>query len=427
MGVPSFHMSVVSLEFVVPLLLAAILFFHLPGTRLRQLALAACNAAFLYCCVFELSSWLVLAAFVLSGYGVAAVLQKKPSAALLAAYLTVLVAAFMVLKKYVILQPFLPNQIWNFSVETLGLSYLLFRQIHFLVDVMQQEISSWSLWSYLNYQLNLFGFLSGPIQRYPEFHDCWTRLCPILATRHEVQRAFLRLFVGIIKVRISVAILPYYMGERNWFTDPLKGYFGDPLNTAIPGPMHTLRQFALLFYGYPIYLYFNFSGYCDVVIAGAALVGLRMPENFDRPYLSRNVGDYWTRFHRSLGFWIRDYLFMPLYRPLARRWNNRAGLLVFPCYFVAFLLAGAWHGTTNNFVVFGALHGIGISVAKIWENILIKLGGRKVLKSYKASTPIRIMAIVLTINFVSFTMLFFPNSVRDALTIVHEFARRMIR
>jgi alginate O-acetyltransferase complex protein AlgI len=419
-------MSVVSLDFVVPLFLAAIFFFHIPGTRWRQLALAACNVGFLYCCLNQLNSWVMLGAFVLSGYCVADILRRKPSSAVLGAYLTVLVATFMFLKKYAILQPLLPSRVWNFSIETLGLSYLLFRQIHFLVDVMQEQIPEWSLWSYLNYQLNLFGFLSGPIQRYQEFHQSWTSLDPILTTRHEVLRAFLRIFIGIVKVRISVAMLPYYLGERNWFVDPLKGYFGDPLNTAIPSHSHTLRQFAIILYGYPVYLYFNFSGYCDVVIAAAALVGMHMPENFDRPYLSRNLIDYWTRFHRSLGFWIRDYLFTPLYKPLATRWTEWSGVLVYPCYFIAFVLAGVWHGSTNNFAVFGVLHGIGVSTAKGWESILIKAGGRKGLKKYMASGPIRILAIALTLNFVSFTMLFFPNSTHDAVTILRVFVRRMM-
>jgi D-alanyl-lipoteichoic acid acyltransferase DltB (MBOAT superfamily) len=419
-------MSVVSLEFVVPLLLAAMVFFHIPGRRNRQLALAACNAAFLVCCLSGWTSWAILAGFVFSGYAVALILRKKSSPALLAAYLILLVAAFMVLKKYAILRPILPGYFLNFAVETLGLSYLLFRQISFLVGVLQQEFPTWSLWSYLNYQFNLFGFLSGPIQRYPEFHDHWSSLNPILVTRHEVLRAFLRMFIGIVKVRLSVAILPYYTGELNWFADPLRGYFGNPLNTAMPGRFHTLRQFALLLYGYPIYLYFNFSGYCDIVIAAAALVGLRMPENFDRPYLSRNITDYWTRFHRTLGFWIRDYLFFPMYKPLVERWSNRAGLLVFPCYFIAFLLAGAWHGTTNNFAVFGALHGIGASAGKGWENLVVRFWGRKGLRGYLASTTIRVFAIALTLTYVSFTMLFFPNSTRVALRVVHEFARRMI-
>ena len=78
---------------------------------------------------------------------------------------------------------------------------------------------------------------------------------------------------------------------------------------------------------------------------------MKLPENFDQPYLSRNVIDYWTRFHRTLGFWIRDYLFLPLYKGVAERWPERADSLAFLCYFVAFFVAGIWHGPTANFVV----------------------------------------------------------------------------
>jgi len=420
-------MSVVALEFLVPLLLSAAVFFHIPAARWRQIALAALNSLFLYFCIHQAASWALLGVLVVSGYLVAAALKSRPSGALLAGYVTALVAVFLVLRKYEILERILPAQIWNSSIETLGLSYLLFRQIHFLVDVMQEQIPEFSLWSYLNYQLNLFGFLSGPIQRYQEFHEHWTRLEPILTSRHEVMRAFMRLLVGVVKFRISLMMLNYYNGERDWFAYPSHGYFGDLTQADIPSRMHTLRQFAIVFYGYLIYLYFNFSGYCDVVIAGAALLGLKMPENFDRPYLSRNILDYWTRFHRTLGFWIRDYLFTPMYKSLAERWPDRSGTLVYPCYLTAFILAGMWHGSTNNFALFGLLHGVGICAVKGWETILIKTRGRKALKAYLASTAIRVIAIVVTLNFVCFTMLFFPNSSRVAVAVMREFVHRMMR
>jgi D-alanyl-lipoteichoic acid acyltransferase DltB (MBOAT superfamily) len=419
-------MSVVALEFLVPLLLSAAVFFHVPAARWRQIALAGLNALFLYFCIHQAASWVLLGVLVVSGYLVAAALKSRPSATLLAGYVSALVAVFLVLRKYEILERILPAQIWNSTIETLGLSYLLFRQIHFLVDVMQEQIPEFSLWSYLNYQLNLFGFLSGPIQRYQEFHAHWTRLEPILTTRHEVMRAFMRLLVGVVKFRISLMMLTYYNGERDWFAYPSLGYFGH-LDEISVSRLHTLVRFGVVFYGYLIYLYFNFSGYCDVVIAGAALLGLKMPENFDRPYLSRNILDYWTRFHRTLGFWIRDYLFTPTYKLLAERWPDRSAILVYPCYLTAFILAGMWHGSTNNFALFGLLHGIGICAVKGWETILIKTRGRKALKGYLASTAIRVIAIVVTLNFVCFTMLFFPNSSQVAVAVMREFAHRMMR
>jgi len=411
-------MSVVSLEFVLPLLVLAAVFFYLPGKTARQIVFSACNLASLFYCFGHISSWIALGIFVLSGYAMALVLARKPSAGILTAYLVVLIAAFLVLKKYVIIQPLLPASVWTYPIETMGLSYLLFRQIHLLVDVMQEQITGLKLCSYLNYQLNLFGFQSGPIQRYQEFQERWSIMRPLLMDRHDVKRAYIRLFVGLIKVPASTYIIQEYVKQRAWFLQPA--------SVTSAGHVATLIRFAEIFYGYPVYLYFNFSGYCDVVISGAALLGIKMPENFDRPYLSRNMIDYWTRFHRSLGFWIRDYLFTPMYKAAATRWPQRGNLLVFPCYFVAFVLAGVWHGSTSNFVVFGVLHGIGVSIVKGWENFIVKRRGRKGLKEYLARQPVRILAIALTLNFVSLTMLFFPPDMNETFRVIHGFIHRMI-
>ena len=120
------------------------------------------------------------------------------------------------------------------------------------------------------------------------------------------------------------------------------------------GRVDAIGHFFGILYFFPIYLYLNFSGYCDIVIAGASLVGVKLPENFEQPYLARNVIDFWTRFHRTLGILIRDYLFLPLYKGVAERWPKRAEQLAFACYFVAFFAAGIWHGPTANFVAYGS-------------------------------------------------------------------------
>lgn len=410
-------MNLVSFQFLIPALVLGAWFLAIPGLFWRRLLFAACNVLFIYLCLPTLEGWGILAAFLLSGFLVALVLRRKPNTTILAAYLIVLIASFLVLRKYDIVRLVVPGWIWAHAIPTVGLSYLLFRQIHFLVDVMQQQIEEFSLFSYLNYQLNLFGFLSGPIQRYQEFEDTWLKWDPVLKTRHDVLLAFCRIFVGLIKVCLSVQIFELFQFERAWFLDPLV-----PSRRAL-----AIGRFMVLFYSYPVYLYFNFSGYCDMVIAAAALIGIRMPENFDRPYVSRNMIEYWTRFHRSLGFWIRDYLFTPLYKAAVQRRSDKAALLVFPCYFVAFVLAGVWHGPSLNFLVFGILHGIGASVPKIWEYFLLKRGGRKGLKQYLTSNPIRFGAVVLTINFVCFTMLFFPHDLQTTWSICNSFAHRLTR
>ncbi len=168
-------------------------------------------------------------------------------------------------------------------------------------------------------------------------------------------------------------------------------------------------EFLVVFYFYPIYLYCNFAGYCDIVIAASRFFGMKLPENFNRPWLARNVLDFWNRWHITLGAWIRDYLFMPMYKPVVERWPKRAPSLAWVFFFLAFVVAGAWHGGTANFLIYGALQGLGASAAKIYENAIIAARGRKGWKEYMKSPGMRFAAILLHLHFQCITLLFFSQ------------------
>ncbi len=341
-------MNLYSIESLLILFAIAAAFFLLPGPRGRQFAFAACSIGFLSTYLQDPSSWAVLLAFLLSGFGCGLLLRVRPSRVIFVAYLVLLVASFAVLKRYEVIKPIVPARLLALPVEIVGLSYMLFRQIHFLVDLMQGQIERPTLWSYLNYQLNPFTLLAGPIQRYQDFQACWDRPVPLHRDRHDALKAYMRLFVGIIKVvLISEAFHAVY------------GRMLDQLDPGGPpgGPLRTTAVFAMMLYSFMFYLYMNFSGYCDVVIAGAGMLGLRLPENFRSPFAARNILDYWSRWHITLGHWIRDYLFTPLYKAGVERWPSHATTAAVTGYFVAFTLAGVWHGSTWNFLVYGLLHG----------------------------------------------------------------------
>ena len=132
--------------------------------------------------------------------------------------MALLVAAFLVLKQYAVLDWVLPRGLVQSPVEILGipirdgvlqhlvriigLSYMLFRQIHVLVNAVQGQIERISLWSYVNYQLNLFTILAGPIQRYQDFDEQWQTLQPVLADPHELLQNCLRLLLGVLKIAL---------------------------------------------------------------------------------------------------------------------------------------------------------------------------------------------------------------------------------
>jgi len=409
-------MNVPSLQFLAAVFLLSATVICLPSVRLRQAVLALCNAGFLYLLIPNTASGFALGIFLLSGYGMARMLIKWPSYLVLSAYLIILIAVFLVIKRYEFITFYLPDVITAYELKIVGLSYILFRQIHFLVDAIQGQIETPSLWSFANYQLNLFALLSGPIQRYQDFHDQWNQLSSKPKHSFEVQAIYFRLLVGVVKMAV-IATAFFALYQRSALA---LGQEASQLPRGI-----AIEHFFGILYFYPLYLYLNFSGYCDVVIAGAVLIGIRLPENFDQPYLARNVIDYWTRWHRTLGFWIRDYLFTPLYKAVAENWPERADSLAFLCYFIAFFVVGIWHGPTANFVIYGLFQAVGVSAAKLWERHIVKRRGRVGLKQYLQSYRVRIAAIVATLHFECISLLFFPTDVHTTVQMLRTVWRSL--
>jgi alginate O-acetyltransferase complex protein AlgI len=408
-------MSISSLEYVLVLFLVAATFFWIPGIRARQLAFAVCGSGFFLSQVTDPRSILVMLGVLLSGYACAQLLLKRPSRLVFASYLVLLVAAFAFLKQYAFLSPLIPERFVDLHLELVGLSYILFRQIHFLVDVMQEQIERPSIWCYLNYQLNPFTLLAGPIQRYQDFEAYWADMAPLVAERHDLLRSYQRIFIGIIKI---VVMGKLFQAGYNRFLSEL-----DATDALFPSGVKAALKLVLMLYCFLFYLYMNFSGYCDVVIAGASLVGLRLPENFNYPFAARNVLDYWTRWHITLGHWIRDYLFTPFYKAGAERFPRHLQAVAVVGYFVAFTLAGVWHGSTANFLVYGALHGAGASAAKIWENWIIARSGRPGLRKYLQSRTIRAAAVFGTFHYTCFSLLVFTLDLPHAQRILVKIAR----
>jgi len=155
------------------------------------------------------------------------------------------------------------------------------------------------------------------------------------------------------------------------------------------------------------------------------LLGLRQPENFDRPYLARNVLDFWNRWHITLTHWIRDYVFTTSYKWVATHWSRYASIIGYGLMFTALFLAGMWHGPGRNFIVFGALHGVGVASAQMYGDFLRRRLGRQRFKAYLANRWFRLAGIAVTFNYVCFTFLFFRPGVRDTLVWVRDVAAHL--
>jgi D-alanyl-lipoteichoic acid acyltransferase DltB (MBOAT superfamily) len=210
--------------------------------------------------------------------------------------------------------------------------------------------------------------------------------------------AWNRVLTGMIKMRVLAPLVLYASKlARSGMdaSDPNLGWYS-----------------LLVFYAYPVQLYFNFSGYTDAAIGSARLLGFKLPENFNRPYLARNVLDFWNRWHMSLTHWIRDYVFMASYKAAATKYPRWARSWSYGLLFLALFITGIWHGTTSGFIVFGVLNGIGAAANRAYGDVLKAVLGRSGVERYLGNRLIRCLAIVATFHYVCFCHLAFsadPN------------------
>jgi len=408
-------MSFFSLYFLVGLAATVLVFSACRTALSRRIVLTVVNIVFVATLIDSTLDAIGLILFIVLSYGILVVIQRYRSRFWLPLGIVTAVVTLVVLKRYYVLNAVLPEVISLHPVVIVGLSYMTFKLIHMMVDGRQRQLERVTFWQYISYQLGWYCIVAGPIQRYNEVATWWQRMGEDPSNDWADLRAWNRMLTGMIKLGVVGALLFYAYSKAH-----------EGLIAADSSRWGTIGLFAVVFYGYPAYIYFNFSGYCDIVIGGAALLGLRQPENFRRPYLARNVLDFWNRWHITLTHWIRDYVFTPTYKWVAQHWSRHAGIIGYGLMFLALLTAGMWHGPTRNFIVFGAIHGMGVVVAQAYGDTLKRLLGRKRFKEYLANPWYRMAAMGITFNYVCFSFLFFRPGIRDSARLVRDVVVRLM-
>ena len=397
-------MAVCSIGFLV-LCIAIVIVFHLvPNKRLRQILVAATSAAFLSMQVPNQRSWIIFAAVLAGTYLSLVLVRASRHGAVVGASIGLTVLLFLYLKRYEFFASWVPIPM-DFDlilhpVELVGLSYMLFKLIHMLVDEWQGQLAPFNLWSYLNYQLSFFTLTAGPIQRYNDFRLTWEQMDLRPRDPGDALVLWIRLLTGMIKICTLGA----------WALTTFK-------RAAPPDGPHTLTDALVCFYVYPAYLYFNFSGYTDVMLGAGGLLGFHLPENFNRPYQARNVLDFWDRWHISVTHWIRDYVFMTSYKAAATHFPDAARYWSYALLFLALFLAGVWHGMTTAFFWFGVLTGLGAAATRAYGDALRTVLGGAGVKVYLQNRTIHRVATLVTLHYMAFCFLFFSLSVKQVLTL----------
>ncbi|MDR1891981.1 MAG: hypothetical protein LBQ48_03095 [Oscillospiraceae bacterium] len=303
-----------------------------------------------------------------------------------------LVLAFVYLNRYTFMYGFLG--VPSLPFKFLGLSYMLFRAIDYLFQYpyLRAHTKAGDILDYINYMFSFYTLSAGPIARFEEFLEDFAAV-PEPLEFGRILRLLNRAATGFVKLLFVAEI---FHGFAKW------GFAG------LSGEKNHAVAFLVFAVCNALYIYFNFSGYCDAVIAFAALAGFRLPENFDQPWLARNLAEFWNRWHITLSRWIRDYVYSPLYKFLitSPMKNHLAAARILALFFT-FLLAGCWHGATVNYVVYGLTQGLGVAVATIYKSALNKRLGKKKAREFQAKSAVKWIERTICMAYVclSFTLI----------------------
>jgi D-alanyl-lipoteichoic acid acyltransferase DltB (MBOAT superfamily) len=305
-----------------------------------------------------------------------------------------IIGLFFWLKKY----SFLPSATYlSFPYMTVGLSYVFFRALHLIIDAHDMEaIGRVGPLQYLNYTLNFTSIVSGPIQRYEDY-ERMTTVEPASLDLFDIGAAIERIVVGLFKVMVVSHLLS--MAQHALLAKVL----------APEGLGAHIADGAVLVVLYPVYLFFNFSGYVDFVIGVARFFRIQLPENFDRPFTSASFIEYWSRWHMTLSNWLKTYVYNPLLMLLMRRVRSKAvgPYLGAFALFVTFFLIGAWHGRTAEFLFFGVLNGAGVGLNQAYRIFMADRMGRKPFAALGRNPLYQALGRGMTLCWVAFTLLWF--------------------
>lgn len=236
----------------------------------------------------------------------------------------------------------------------LGISFITFQKIAYLVDVWRDRPQPYRLIDYALFVSFFPQLIAGPIVHHKE-------LIPQL---QQPDLGVLRL--GNFNLGISVFVIG--LAKKVFIADWLVIY-ADPLfRAAAQGqPLSGFEAWGGTL-AYALQLYFDFSGYADMAIGLGLMFGLILPENFNRPYAALSISDFWRRWHITLSRFLRDYLYIPLGGNRGGRWSELRNLGT------TMLLGGIWHGAAWTFVIWGAIHGGALIVERLWRQLRGRLG-----------------------------------------------------
>jgi D-alanyl-lipoteichoic acid acyltransferase DltB (MBOAT superfamily) len=266
-------------------------------------------------------------------------------------------------------------------VAFVGISYFVVKLFTFLRDYQVGLVKDAKIITTMNYLFFAPTFVSGPMHYYSEFDK--TVRAPNLPAVHSIIPLLYRICLGSLKVLV---------------VSPFLAPYGFPV--IADGPL-TLFDLLVRSFVFTFQLYFQFSGYCDMAIGSSSLMGLKTPENFKNPLMSRNIVEFWQRWHITLMRVITGYIYVPLVRNLSAKKDINSRMVMMIGLLIAFLISGFWHGATTNFIIWGLYHAFFMISYELSKPVFGRLYKNKLFSGKLVSYLIRFSSIFVTFVIIS--------------------------
>src|SRR5258706_3198032 len=274
------------------------------------------------------------------------------------------------------------------DLRWLRFSYMAFRLIRVLRDRQLGRLPELMLPEFATYVVFFPSLSAGPIDRAERFAGDLRK--DFALTQNETCLAGQRIAIGLFKKFVIADALAYIA-----------------LNDALATQVHATGWMWIHLYAYAFQIYFDFSGYTDIAIGIARLVGIKLPENFAAPYTKPNLTQFWNSWHITLTQWIRAYFFNPFNRWIRGYKNIPAWAMILIGQLATILLIGLWHCITFNFVLWGAWHGLGLFLQNRWSDFAKT---RFTAAKPRTQTVMQIGGILLNFHFLVLSLVFFALS-----------------
>lgn len=375
-------MSFISLNFVTLFVCTFLLYYTLPPKyRKAILLLSSCIFIGYYHIAFLIIALLISLATFFLGKWVGQSKHEKDTKRIYISGLCFLITGWLAFR-YANL---LPGVHWLFP---LGISFYTFQALSYLTEIYwKEEEPEENLADFMIYMLFFMKFLSGPIERARDMLPQLKSGKPVAYP--SIVYGMKLIVVGLIKKLI--------------LADYISPYIDGIFNSIHTASGVQLLMACLL---YPVELYGDFSGYTDIALGGACMLGFKLSPNFNRPFIAQTTAEFWRRWHMSLSFWVKDYLYLPLSSGM-RRWGQWG---VFLSLSLTFAGLGAWHGAGWNYIIYGLIQGLIIFYEMKTATI------RNKIKNWIGNPLFTTLSILRTYLLFAFSLIFFRlESVSDAL------------